>query len=102
MRRSTLGRLFACILLAFALAGFAACGDDEAAVDCADPNREEARAGALAFAEACCADAECEDGTCAEFKQKGTLCSKTCSSDADCKGAGPSEKCGGQGVCKVD
>lgn len=85
--------------LSAALAGTLAlgCGDDNGdnGEDCEDPNRNVSDLG---FGEACCGDAECTMGTCAEFNNRGTLCTQPCQTDADCQGLGKNQ-CGGQGVC---
>jgi hypothetical protein len=74
------------------------CGGDEGA-DSEDPERNVA-AASLPYNEACCADAECSDGKCADFNNKGKRCTKTCTADTDCAGLGEG-RCGGQGVCSV-
>jgi hypothetical protein len=50
------------------------------------------------FGATCTVDADCASGLCANFMQKGQLCSVKCTTAAECPPESPG--CGGQGVCK--
>jgi hypothetical protein len=53
----------------------------------------------LPFGASCLDNGQCASGMCFDYSAKGTFCTKTCNSNADC----PSESsgCNGMGVCRV-
>ncbi len=81
------------------------CGDDaRAPLACNDPARVPPPDDTVPYSTACCSSAECAQldsskGVCADFGDKGQLCTHACASDADCKGLGP-ETCTSGKVCE--
>jgi hypothetical protein len=55
-------------------------------------------AGRRPLFEACAANGDCESGVCFAYGDGRSLCTKACSSPADC--AAPSQGCNGLGVCR--
>jgi hypothetical protein len=97
-------RALALVLLG--LAWFArGCGDDaRAPLACSDPDRVPVPDDTVPYSAACCSSAECAQldasrGVCADFGDKGRLCTHACATNADCKGLGP-ETCTTGKVCE--
>lgn len=53
----------------------------------------------LPFGSPCWDNAQCASNMCFDYKVKGTFCTKTCTTNADCPAA--SLGCNGMGVCRV-
>jgi len=53
----------------------------------------------LPFGSPCWDNAQCTSGICFDYKVKGTFCTQTCHSNADCPSS--SLGCNGMGVCRV-
>src|SRR5450631_1971038 len=53
----------------------------------------------LPFGSSCWDNAQCASDVCFDYKVRGTFCSRTCASNADCPA--PSPGCNGMGVCRI-
>jgi hypothetical protein len=65
----------------------------------APPSDASPDASDLPFGASCRDNGQCATGMCFDFTVKGTFCTKTCSSNADCPAASPG--CNGMGVCRT-
>lgn len=76
-------------------------GDRDDGGDAAAPPPSDASPDAadLPFGTSCLGNAQCASGLCFDYAVKGTFCTKTCSSNADCPP--PSLGCNGMGVCRM-
>ena len=89
-------RRFACALL-FALA---ACAGDPAPSPTVDAGAPDIDAGAaqVDFMGECTSNEQCTTGLCFHYNMGPSLCTHSCTTDADCEP--PSPGCSGMGVCK--
>jgi hypothetical protein len=57
----------------------------------------------LPFGSSCWDNAQCASGICFDYRVKGTFCTLTCSTNADCPPVSPTLQlgCNGQGVCRM-
>jgi hypothetical protein len=60
----------------------------------------------LPYASSCWNNAQCTSGICFDYKVKGTFCTQTCKTSADCpllpdSGGTMSAGCNGMGVCRI-
>jgi hypothetical protein len=73
--------------------------DDGGDAGAPPPSDASPDASDLPFGASCLHDAQCASGICFDYVVKGTFCTQTCKTNADCPPS--SLGCNGMGVCRV-